>query len=570
MFLFSRSVTTYTIITLLLATCSILYELIIAKTITILTGSAVLWQSITIGIYICALGLGTFTFEQKKNKNPLPTLIRTEIALSIIGALSVILILLAHSNYIKLWNDNYDDITRGIYSWQFPANGPERAKYWPFIFFILASQSVTALIGFFSGFEIPLLTAILQEKTNKNCQSLVLGFNYLGTLLGTLLFSFFLIPLLGLVHISVLVATVNLLICAFILSSPHASVGKRGRSAVLGVGTLIFFSGLVAPWVTQFHLKMLHYYTPNISYTRLLEFTDRMPTINRQQTLYQSIDIVEFPNSNSDQNFTLFLDGHYQFNSESEKYYHEGMAHIPFNLMGHIPENILVLGGGDGLLLRELLRYGPSIKSITHVELDPKMIKLSQDNSQIRLLNQAALSHPKIMRVIDDGFYFLRTHKEQFDAIFIDFPYPYNYDIAKLYSVEFYRFAQRRLRENGFIVVDAPLTAVNPKQPSRPISQRKQSVNSILLSTFHFAGFKTIFPYQVPDKWTRYMESFVLLTKKPTTLSFRFDLQPALFDVLTPTFLLQIPHQHFPHQIGSSHINTIFRPTLLSLTDETF
>jgi spermidine synthase len=122
-----------------------------------------------------------------------------------------------------------------------------------------------------------------------------------------------------------------------------------------------------------------------------------------------------------------------------------------------IPKKILILGAGDGLLLRDILIGIPETSSITMVELDPLVLKMAQENPNWLALNKNSLKSPRVQLVTDDAFHFLRGTKDTWDAVFLDFPYPFSFEVAKLFSLEFYRLIHKRLAPQSFIVFDFPL-----------------------------------------------------------------------------------------------------------------
>ena len=114
----------------------------------------------------------------------------------------------------------------------------------------------------------------------------------------------------------------------------------------------------------------------------------------------------------------------------------------------------LVLGGGDGLAVRELLKY-PGLASITLVDLDPEMTRLFKTHPLLRGLNQDALNSPKLRIVNADAFPWLQSSRDLYDVAFVDFPDPNNYSLGKLYSSAFYRLLSRSLTEGGLAVVQS-------------------------------------------------------------------------------------------------------------------
>src|SRR5262249_11105279 len=150
-----------------------------------------------------------------------------------------------------------------------------------------------------------------------------------------------------------------------------------------------------------------------------------------EQTPYQRIVVTESHN-----HVSLHLNGHLQFNSADEYRYHEALVHPLMRAAGPV-DQVLVLGGGDGLAVRELLRY-PSIRSITLVDLDPSVTRLFREHPQFSLLNDHSLSSPRVRVINADAWQWLEQNPQQFAAVVVDFPDPNNFNVAKLYTQTFY------------------------------------------------------------------------------------------------------------------------------------
>ena len=116
------------------------------------------------------------------------------------------------------------------------------------------------------------------------------------------------------------------------------------------------------------------------------------------------------------------------------------------------PKKVLVLGGGDGMAVREILKY-PSVEQVTLVELDPAMTQLFSTEPMLTRLNGNALTSPKVRIVNTDAFGWLEGHDEVFDVIVVDFPDPTNFALGKLYTTSFYALLDPHLSAGGFAVV---------------------------------------------------------------------------------------------------------------------
>jgi spermidine synthase len=115
---------------------------------------------------------------------------------------------------------------------------------------------------------------------------------------------------------------------------------------------------------------------------------------------------------------------------------------------------VLVLGGGDGLALRELLRF-QGVGQVELVDLDPAVTGLFQRNPLLTGLNQEALSDPRVRVINQDAWKFLEHSAQLYDLILIDLPDPRNLSLSRLYSRSFYRLAARRLAADGLLATQA-------------------------------------------------------------------------------------------------------------------
>jgi spermidine synthase len=155
----------------------------------------------------------------------------------------------------------------------------------------------------------------------------------------------------------------------------------------------------------------------------------------------------------------LYLNGQLQFNSRDEYRYHEALVHPGLASIKN-RENVLILGGGDGLALREVLKY-QDVKKVYLIDLDPKVVGLFKGNEQLSYLNSKSLSSEKLEIIHDDAFKWIRETNLKFDFVIIDLPDPTSFSLGKLYTNYFYSFVKSRMTEDGAIVVQAtsPLIA---------------------------------------------------------------------------------------------------------------
>ncbi len=358
-----------------------------------------------------SMGIGTLISRFFK-KNLIYWFILIELLIAIVGGLSV-------------------PILYYVYSIQF--------LYYPIMCILIM------IIGTLIGLEIPLLTRIMEEyfQLRENISN-VLSLDYLGAFLASLAFPFILLPLLGIFNTSLSTGLLNLLIgiLTFIWFKNKLTLKRRrmlkvqsGLILVLLIGCLLFS-------------KEISMYLENSMYDDRVIFS--------KQTPYQKLIITK-----NKEDVRLFIDGNVQFSTIDEYRYHEPLIHIPMNLVNH-RENVLILGGGDGLAAREILKYS-DVKKITVVDLDKEMTDLAVKNTVMAELNEGSFKSPKVEILNEDAFKFLENSKQYFDVIIIDLPDPNNSSLARLYSREFYKVVKQKLARDGVVVTQASSPFFSPE-----------------------------------------------------------------------------------------------------------
>ncbi|MCA9614366.1 MAG: polyamine aminopropyltransferase, partial [Myxococcales bacterium] len=173
------------------------------------------------------------------------------------------------------------------------------------------------------------------------------------------------------------------------------------------------------------------------------------PIVFATQSPYQRIVVTKHAERTS-----LFLNGNLQFSSLDEHRYHEALVH-PVMASAARRERVLVLGGGDGLALREVFRYG-EVREVTLVDLDRAMTETAS-----RLFGELAehsLDDPRLTLVHDDALVWLDERAADappFDVVIVDFPDPNHFGLGKLYTSRFYRLVRRALADDGAMVVQS-------------------------------------------------------------------------------------------------------------------
>lgn len=499
------------VLTFLLSAISLVYEMAVTACFVMMTGDEVFWQSLTVGIYLAALGVGAALAGRGKAGAPAERLYKIELALALAGALAA------------AWIMSCETVYRTYY--RFFRDASMAASLFPYALTLVACSGATILIGVLSGYELPLMLELWRESRREPEEfRWVLGFNYFGALAGSLLFSLALLPGLDILYTGVAAAAVNWGICGYLLWRRVLPPSPRRLGGLAIVGVVVATAALTSG--TLYRYYSLNLYAASLSVTAriredgasfgrratfgemLSRLSERKDSHKRIRTRYQVIDLVDDPDVPTElmahyngrlrgkpgfpYPLTLYLDRRYQFYGAVEAAYHEHMAHVPVQVFGRVPRTVLILGGGDGLLARELLKYGPRVQSITLVELDDAMIELAREEPRLKALNEGSLNNPKVRTQVADAYFFVRNCREKYDAVYIDFPYPYNYTSSKLYSVEFYQAVARLLSDGGVATMDYP---IENHRSGGKLSRSELRGNSMAFSTLKAAGFKTIFPY---------------------------------------------------------------------------
>ncbi len=353
--------------------------------------------------------------------------------------------------------------------------------------FRFALYAMVLLVGILVGLEIPLVMRILKRQSGgglKQLVSQVLTFDYLGALAVSIAFPLLLVPQLGLIRTGAFFGLLNAAVAVWALWLFRGELRRVGAHAVACAAViaalLLAFVGAdrVTTWAED------RFYADTVLFS--------------ESTKYQRVAVTA-----SSQGVRLFLNGNLQFHSRDEYRYHEALVHPAMAAQG-APKRVLVLGGGDGMAVREVLKY-PSVEHVTLVELDPRMTQLFATQPLLRQLNHDALLSPKLTIVNADAFAWLEQDAIEragsYDVIVVDFPDPTNFSIGKLYTSSFYRLIDRHLSASGYAVV----------QTTSPLIARKSFWT--VATTIEAAGLTTT-PYHahVPSfgEW-----GFILASRRP-------------------------------------------------------
>jgi spermidine synthase len=387
---------------LLIAACGLIYELVAGALASYLLGDSITQFSTVIGTYLFSMGIGSW-MSRYIGKGVIARFVAVELLVAIVGGFSSTLLFLAFA---------YTESFR------------------------LTLYLLVSVIGIFVGLEIPLLMRILRDRFEfKDVVANVLTFDYLGALGASLLFPLVLVPRLGLVRSALFFGMVNG--CVALWSTWLFRDRLPARRSLQGAGVVVLLLLSLGMWRAN-------------DVTTLAEenlYSDEV--VLSRNTRYQRIVLTAWKDD-----LRLFLNGHLQFSSRDEYRYHEALVHPGLAALPGA-RRVLVLGGGDGLAVREILKY-PGVQRVDLVDLDAEMTSLFTTHPRLSALNDRSLSNPRVRVVNDDAFVWLdRNPGELYDFIVVDFPDPSNYAVGKLYTVAFYQLLAHHLSRDGFAVVQS-------------------------------------------------------------------------------------------------------------------
>ena len=391
----------------IIATCGLIYELVAGTLASYLLGDSVTQFSIIIGVYLFSMGIGSY-LSRFFNDRLIEWFIRVELLVGLVGGFSAIILFLV----------------------------------FPFSFQLIL-YALVSMTGILVGIEIPLLLRILKDKVEfKELVSRVFTYDYIGALLASLIFPLLFVPYLGLIRTSLFFGLLNIGVGLYLCHYFAAEI-KNVTSIRLG-GILILIAEVIA-----------FIFSENImSFSETLAFNDQV--VYSTSTPYQRIVITK-----NRHDLRLYLNNNLQFSSADEYRYHEALVHPAMAAAG-TPENVLILGGGDGLAAREILKY-PSVRSVQLVDLDPVMTRLFTEQHILSEINHRSLTDKRVKVTNQDAFMWLKENRRQFDCVIIDFPDPSGFAVGKLYTTAFYRLLKTAMAPQAVAVIQSTSPYVAPK-----------------------------------------------------------------------------------------------------------
>jgi len=388
----------------LIAACGLVYELVAGTVSSYLLGDSVTQFSRTIGVYLFAMGIGSY-LSRFIIRDAIEKFIELEIILALFGGIAAPLL------------------------------------FWVFTFtehYAYVLYALLIVVGTLVGLEIPLLLRILKDRMNfRDLVARVLSLDYIGGLVAAVGFPILLLrPEVGLIRASLIAGIFNVGVAFVAIYIFHTQIAYR-RSLIQASSILFIL------------MTALIYSKPLQTFLDHELHTD--PVVYSEQTPYQKIVMTEWH-----EYFSLFLNNNLQFNSFDEYRYHETLVHVPVQIFldrgqKSRPFDALIMGGGDGLAVREFLRY-ENLRSLDLVDIDPAMTKLARDNVWLSALNKNALKDARVRVHHEDAFLFIKNPKKKYDVVILDFPDPGNFAIGKLYSDLFYQRLKQAMAPDAVAV----------------------------------------------------------------------------------------------------------------------
>lgn len=381
----------------------IVAEYILSTLASYFIGNAILQFTLIVSIMLFSMGLGS-RLSKSFNSNIIFYFVITELILSVLVSFSAI------ASYL-------------VYGFT--------SVSWVIIYLL------SIVIGLLIGLEIPFATRINNEFEELRLNiSNILEKDYYGSLLGGLFFAFVGLPYLGLTYTPFVLGFINLIVSFWLFYVLRHEISKRLRQLVSVLYIIVFAVILIG----------LFFAKPLVLFGEQAKYKDKI--VFSEQTKYQKIVITEWKNWHS-----LYINGNQQLSTFDEYLYHEPMVHTTIGITKK-RNNILILGGGDGCIIRELLKYD-DIGKITLVDLDESMLRLGKEHPIFKKLNNGALNDVKVNTIVADAFTYLEDCNVLYDVILVDLPDPNNVDLNKLYTKEFYRLCYNSLDAKGTFITQS-------------------------------------------------------------------------------------------------------------------
>ncbi|MFJ5774943.1 polyamine aminopropyltransferase [Streptomyces sp. NPDC093094] len=405
------------------AACGLVYELELVAFASYLMGDSVTQASVVLSVMVFAMGIGSLAAKR----------LRPYAAVGF-GAIEAILALVGGCSAMALY---------AVFAWTGAwgglwAGGPRA---------LLVAFSLAT--GLLIGAEVPLLMELIQRIRRQDAGGAVADLfaaDYVGALVGGLAFPFLLLPFLGQLTSAILTGAVNVVVGgALVLGLFRRDLTRRARWLLIVVNLAVLgILATAAVLVDDF------------------ERAARQAVYGRdvRVALQTGVQEIVLTGGTRGHPLALFLDGRLRVSGRDERRYHEALVHPAMN---GPHARVLVLGGGDGLAAREVLRH-PGVVQVDVVALDGGVVRLARTDPALSALNGHVYDDPRVRVGAADAFGWLRAAPcAAYDVIVADLPDPGITSSTKLYSQEFYGLARRVLAADGRLVVHAGPVTTRPR-----------------------------------------------------------------------------------------------------------
>ncbi|WP_037666748.1 polyamine aminopropyltransferase, partial [Streptomyces afghaniensis] len=405
------------------AACGLVYELELVALASYLMGNSVTQASVVLSVMVFAMGIGSLAAKRLRG-----------LAAAGFGAVEATLALVGGCSAMALY---------AVFAWTGDwggmwASGPRC---------LLVAFSLAT--GLLIGAEVPLLMELIQRIRRQDAGGAVADLfaaDYVGALVGGLAFPFLLLPFLGQLTGALLTGAVNAVVGgALVLGLFRRDLTRRARWLLLAANALVLaVLASAAVLVDDFERA-----------ARQAVYGGDV-----RVALQTGVQEVVLAGGTDGRPLDLFLDGRLRVSGRDELRYHEALVH-PAMTGPHA--RVLILGGGDGLAAREVLRH-PRVERVDVVELDEEVVRLARTDPALSALNRHAFGDPRVRVTTQDAFGWLRgAPPGAYDVVLSDLPDPGITASTKLYSQEFYGLARRVLAPGGRLVVHAGPVASSPR-----------------------------------------------------------------------------------------------------------
>lgn len=429
-----------------LACCGLVYEYLLSHYSARILGSVETVIYAIIGIMIVSMGLGAFA--AKKVQHAFQGFVVLELVVALIGCSATLFIaaVIGFSQTLpQVIADTFQLPKEVLIKGDFLASLSWISVKLPYLF--------AFILGFLIGMEIPLIARIRETIYGhhlKHNAGTIYGADYIGAGVGAAIWVLFMLHI-EISQAAAFTATLNL-IAGFIFLLRFKRYLKRIKLLVAGhlliALLIVFIYSFGGHWQKQMQ-NML--------------YLDKV--VYQTQTPYQNLVFTErLLGGGKEPIYNFYINGRLQFSSLDEHIYHEFLVHPAMQASAR-HDSVLIIGGGDGLALREVQKWQP--QQVTLIDLDPQLVELFKAPLQhlpqhlaekVQSLTLDSFNQPGVEVINDDAFIAIDTllaDKKTFDTIIVDLPDPSHPDLNKVYSVNFYYRLKYLLNADGVIAIQS-------------------------------------------------------------------------------------------------------------------